>query len=213
MIRAAAFAAASAAAARSCSIAVRSSAAILSSAIRVRRSISASASVFALATISSASCRARSSSASRSLSAEAAFASYSAFSASASLRSDFGLGELIADQRDLAVERPADRAGHLLPDEEREHDEHRQRDPAARIEAEGGRLCRFGRSATAAISMALDIELRLHRCSGVLARRPSARSARGPFPASLRRQRLRSPPEPSRAHSRILPCGGLDLDD
>src|SRR4051794_16449560 len=69
-------------------MAVRSSAAILSSAMRVRRPTSASASVFALATISSASCLARSSSPSRSLSIDAALASYSVFSDSASLRSD-----------------------------------------------------------------------------------------------------------------------------
>ena len=58
-----------------------------------------------------------------------------------------GFGELVADQRNLAVERPADRVVNLLPDEQPEDDQDRKRDPAARIEPEGGRLSARLRSA------------------------------------------------------------------
>ena len=51
-----------------------------------------------------------------------------------------GLVELLADAGDLLVERLADRGRHPLPDHQREHGEHRQRDPAGGVEAAGGRL-------------------------------------------------------------------------
>src|SRR4051794_17885710 len=48
----------------------------------------------------------------------------------------FRLGELVADEGNLAVERLADRARDLLPDQNRKYSEHSQRDPTARVEAE-----------------------------------------------------------------------------
>jgi hypothetical protein len=51
-----------------------------------------------------------------------------------------GFVELVADRRDLLVERLADRRRHFLPDRQGEHQQHGDCDPAARTEAERGRL-------------------------------------------------------------------------
>jgi len=52
----------------------------------------------------------------------------------------FRLGELIADQGDLAVERAPDRCRHFLPDEDCKDDDHRQCNPTAGVEPQ---KCRF----------------------------------------------------------------------
>ena len=51
-----------------------------------------------------------------------------------------GLVELLADAGDLLVERLADRAGTLFQIRISEDHDHRQRDPAGGVEAQGGRL-------------------------------------------------------------------------
>ena len=69
-----------------------------------------------------------------------ALASYSAFSASASLRSDSASASWSRISAILLSSARADRARHLLPDQDGEHDEHRQRDPAGGVRPERGRL-------------------------------------------------------------------------
>ena len=162
--------------------------------MRVRRSISASASVLALATISSASCLARSSSASRSLSADFAFASYSAFSASASLRSDSASASWSRISAILSSSASAIAPRHLLPDQQREDDQHRERDPAARVEPERSRLCASGCSAACrrrSAAQTLNSAFTASAASFLIDL--DAGEPLRPFPASRRRRRPRSP--------------------
>src|SRR6476661_686650 len=179
--------------------------------MRARRSISASASVLAFATISPASCLARSSMASRSLSTDAALASYSAFSASASLRSDSASASwsrisaiLLSSARPTAPgTRFQMRSAKTISTASATHP------PGLSQKAVGSAAS--GASAIAAISKALDIELRLHGCSRLFPGDGQAGDAPDHFLSGFGRDRLDLGPSGSESVAdRAL--SGLDLE-
>ena len=81
-----------------------------------------------------------------------------------------GFVQLGADFGDLAVQRLADRGRHLLPQEQRQHRDHRQRDPRRRGQAERRRLDEFGCSPSASVAGDVSSSIghhHLHRLGAV----------------------------------------------